>query len=153
MTSALKPGDLLAAYGLLRPRADGLDRLKLRRAVRALGPCLIPGRLIDLGDYPGLLPGKGEVAGDLVRILDHRAGAPLDAFEDFDPRRPERSAYVRVRIMLIRPAVHAWVYVWNGREDAGAPVAKGDWLRRQSRRAPCLTPRRSLPDIRRRRSS
>jgi gamma-glutamylcyclotransferase (GGCT)/AIG2-like uncharacterized protein YtfP len=129
MTPRLRTGDLLATYGLLRPRSDGLDRLGVRRDVGVIGPCVIPGRLIDLGDYPGLLLGEGEVAGDLVRILKRRAGPKLDSFEDFRDGDPT-SAYLRVRVRLIRPAVHAWVYVWNGREDAGPLVASGDWYRR-----------------------
>lgn len=129
MTPPLRGDDLLAAYGLLRPRAHGLDRLGLRSTVRWIGPCVVPGRLIDLGDYPGLLPGGGEVAGDLLRILDARAGPKLDAFEEFRPGDPT-SAYRRVRMRLLRPAVHAWIYVWNGSDDAGPPTAGGDWLRR-----------------------
>jgi gamma-glutamylcyclotransferase (GGCT)/AIG2-like uncharacterized protein YtfP len=129
VTPRLRTGDLLAAYGLLRPRSYGLDRLGVRRDLAVVGPCVIPGRLIDLGDFPGLLPGEGEVRGDLVRILSRRAGPKLDAYEDFRPGDPT-SAYLRVRVRLVRPAVHAWVYVWNGAQDAGPTVAGGDWLRR-----------------------
>jgi gamma-glutamylcyclotransferase (GGCT)/AIG2-like uncharacterized protein YtfP len=131
-TPPLRAGDLLAAYGLLRPGAHGLDRLRLRARVRPLGPCRIPGRLIDLGGHPALVAGPGEVAGDLLALEDAAAGAVLDAFEDFDRADPAGSIYRRARLRLLRPPVHAWVYLWNGAPDAGPPIPGGDWLRRSS---------------------
>ncbi len=131
-TPRLRAGDIIAAYGLLRPGSSGLDRLRARSGVRPLGGCRIPGRLIHLGGHPGLVPGAGEVAGDLLGLLEPRVGALLDDFEDFDPAAPEGSAYRRVRLRLVRPAIHAWVYLWNGPVEAGPPVPGGDWLRRQT---------------------
>lgn len=130
MTPRLRAGDLLAAYGLLRPGSYGLDRLRVRARVREAGACVIPGRIISLGDFPALLPGEGEVRGDLLRLLDRGAGALLDRYENFDPRNPDASEYRRVRIRLVRPAVHAWVYMWNGPTHAGPVVPGGDWLKR-----------------------
>jgi gamma-glutamylcyclotransferase (GGCT)/AIG2-like uncharacterized protein YtfP len=129
-TPPLRAGDRLAAYGLLRPGAHGLDTLGLRGRVRPAGPCRIPGRLIDLGDHPALVPGTGEVAGDLLEIVDAAAGDALDAFEDFDPADPKGSVYRRKRLRLVRPPIHAWVYLWNGPPDAGPPIASGDWFAR-----------------------
>jgi gamma-glutamylcyclotransferase (GGCT)/AIG2-like uncharacterized protein YtfP len=124
----LGAGERLAAYGLLRPGAHGLDALGLRGRVRPLGPCRIPGRLIDLGGHPALIAGPGEVAGDLLELLDREAGDALDDFEDFDRADPERSVYRRERLRLARPPIHAWVYLWNGPPGAGPIIATGDWL-------------------------
>jgi gamma-glutamylcyclotransferase (GGCT)/AIG2-like uncharacterized protein YtfP len=121
---------VIAVYGTLRPAASGLDQLGARGGVRPQGGCVIPGRIINLGDYPGLLLGEGGVAGDLLRLLDGEVGEALDAFEDFDPRSPETSLYRRVRVRLLQPAIEAWVYVWNGALDAGPVITGGDWLRR-----------------------
>jgi gamma-glutamylcyclotransferase (GGCT)/AIG2-like uncharacterized protein YtfP len=130
LTPPLRTGDRLAVYGLLRPACDGLDRLDVRARVRPLRPCRIPGRLIDLGGHPGLLAEPGEVAGDLLAILDPDVGAVLDGFEAFDPADPQGSLYRRERIGLLRPRVQAWVYLWNGPAEAGPLIASGDWLGR-----------------------
>jgi gamma-glutamylcyclotransferase (GGCT)/AIG2-like uncharacterized protein YtfP len=126
----MRRGDLLAAYGLLRPAASGLDRLGVRGRIEPVGACPIPGRLIDLGDYPALIGGEGVVQGDLLRLLDDEVGAIFDDFEDFDPGAPATSVYVRERVRLSAPALEAWVYIWNGSETAGPVVASGDWLTR-----------------------
>ena len=102
----------------------------MRDRVVALGPCRIPGLLLDLGAYPGLVDGAGEVAGDLLRLKDADAGRLLDAFEDFDPSAPATSEYVRRRVRLVAPKVWAWVYAWNGDAEGRATVAGGDWLMR-----------------------
>jgi gamma-glutamylcyclotransferase (GGCT)/AIG2-like uncharacterized protein YtfP len=130
MTPRLRAGDLVAAYGLLRPQFSGLDRLNVRARVRVRGACRIPGRLIDLGSFPGLLESEGEVAGDLLQLLDAGVGDLLDAFEDFDRSDAEASVYRRVRRRLVRPQMEAWVYLWNGPTDAGPVVPGGDWLSR-----------------------
>jgi gamma-glutamylcyclotransferase (GGCT)/AIG2-like uncharacterized protein YtfP len=130
ITPRLRAGDVVAVYGLLRPESSGLDTLAVRARVRVLGPCVIPGRLIDLGRYPGLVAGEGKVAGDRLQLLDARVGEELDRFEDFDPRDDQGSVYRRARIRLVRPLVHAWVYLWNGPADAGPLVPRGDWLAR-----------------------
>jgi gamma-glutamylcyclotransferase (GGCT)/AIG2-like uncharacterized protein YtfP len=130
-TPRLRAGDVVAAYGLLRPESTGLDLLQVRSRVAAMGRCGIPGRLIDLGSYPGLVPGPGEVAGDLLRLLDAGVGDELDRFEDFDARDAAGSAYRRVRVRLIHPPMRAWVYLWSGPTDAGPLVPGGDWLARR----------------------
>lgn len=130
LTPRMRVGERLAVYGLLRPSESGLDRLRVRSKIVDRGGCRIPGTLIDLGGYPGLIAGAGEVRGDLLELRSLRAGDALDAFEDFKPADPEGSAYRRVRIRLVRPPVHAWVYLWNGPNDAGSVIAGGDWLKR-----------------------
>lgn len=120
-------GDFLAAYGELLSRLDAptpqelsgqLDGLLLR------GSCWIPGILYDLGDYPGLVPGDGQVLGELYEIT-----AP-DLFEELDPfergRQPEPE-YVRRRIALIEPEIEAWVYMYDHDPAARPRIASGDW--------------------------
>lgn len=127
-TPPLRRGDVLAAYGLLRPSAGRLAALGLGRALAAMGPCRIPGRLLDMGAYPALIMDEGAVAGELLRVLDPAAGPRLDAFEEFDADDPARSLYRRVRVRLLNPPREAWVYVWN-RPPRGEPrVVSGDWM-------------------------
>lgn len=127
-----RPGDRLAVYGLLRPGASAFDRFGLDRAFRDLGPCAIPGRLHDLGAYPGLVAaartGGERVEGRLFEIVDASVMADLDAFEDYHPGAPERSRYARVRLRLIAPDVTAWVYVWRLATEGSPRIESGDWL-------------------------
>jgi gamma-glutamylcyclotransferase (GGCT)/AIG2-like uncharacterized protein YtfP len=96
-------------------------------ALRALGRCLIAGLLVDLGDYPGLVEGRGEVAGELFEILDPAVLDLIDVYEEHVPADEERSVYLRRAVPLIEPRVDAWVYFYN-RSTARSPlIASGDW--------------------------
>lgn len=129
--SAASRGDLFAFYGLLRTGESGFAQFGLAEAFIPRGPCLIPGRLYDLGAYPGLVGGKGAVIGELFALDDPGVLAALDAFEDYYPEDRARSRYDRLRIALTEPAGEtAWVYVWLGGLTGARLIESGDWLRR-----------------------
>lgn len=130
--------DRIAFYGSLRAGTGVLRRLGVLRLLRPLGPCRLSGRLVDLGRYPGLIPGSGSVAAELFAVRHPRAFAILDRFEDCDPAKPRRSLYRRV---LIRTEPDdgrtVWVYRYN-RPTGGWPVVPdGDWLAHLERRRAC----------------
>lgn len=126
--STVRPGDSFAVYGLLRKGASGFAQFGLEQAFRPLGPCRIPGIIHDLGGYPGLVAGEGEVVGELFEVVDATVIAQLDAFEEYDPAAEHASRYLRWRLRLLAPEADAWVYVWN-RPVTGFPrVGNGDWL-------------------------
>ena len=113
-------GSLLRSFGVQR-------RLGISSRLRLIGPCLLSGRLFDLGPYPACLPGGGRVRGELYELLDAELIALLDRFEGFDPSRPRHSLYLRRRLRLIEPAGLAWAYVYN-RSVEGLPlVGSGCW--------------------------
>jgi len=95
-----------------------------------VGPCLIPGKLYDLGDYPGLIASEGRVIGELFRVIDISVMPQLDRFEDYDPADELRSRYLRREVALIEPEIIAWVYLWNQSVENCKPIASGDWLAR-----------------------
>ena len=130
MSDTVRVGDALAVYGLLRAGQSGFARFGLAEAFRPLGSCLIPGELWDLGRFPGLTPGRGEVVGELFEVVDASVMPALDAFEDYWPDDPDRSRYDRVKIRLLQPDRAAWVYVWRLGLDEAAPIVSGDWFRR-----------------------
>lgn len=113
MSDDVKPGDAIAVYGLLRKGAAAFARFGLDRAFTPLGPCRLRGRLYDLGDYPGLVEGGGEVVGELYEVRDVSVMPALDAFEDYHPGDRARSRYARVRVRLIAPERQAWTYLWR----------------------------------------
>jgi gamma-glutamylcyclotransferase (GGCT)/AIG2-like uncharacterized protein YtfP len=120
---------LVAVYGTLR-RGLGLPDLPatVSSIIRDVGPCLIEGELYNLGEYPGLRLGRGEVVGELFEVADgHGAFALLDEYEGFDPADPDGSLYLRRRVRLLHPAVNAWVYVYNSEPPPEARIASGDW--------------------------
>ena len=127
MIPPIRANDLLAVYGLLRPGGGGLERLGLTSDVVAVSPCRIPGLLYDLGGYPGLVDGTEEVNGDLMRVMNDYVGARLDAFEDFNPLRPNASLYIRKHVELIKPRQRAWVYVFNRGVQDMSRIEHGDW--------------------------
>ena len=95
----------------------------------------IPGRLVDLGCYPGLLPNDetvnlGWVDGDFVRITDPiNALKKLDQIEGFEGYGPE-SLYVRrlTRVDVGGRLRWAWTYEYNLFVDStAAHIESGSW--------------------------
>jgi len=67
---------LLFVYGTLRPFVDIAMAKWLRSNARHLGSATTPGRLYDLGAYPGMRVARGRrerVVGDVYRIANARA--------------------------------------------------------------------------------
>ena len=142
--SAIDPNRLIGLYGTLRD-PNVRHSLGLAGRLRRLGRFRLAGILYDLGPYPALGPGKGLVHGELYEIVDSGAIAVMDAFEEFDPKRPKVSPYLRERWRLLSPDVECWVYRYN-RPTRGVPrVFGGDWLARRKLRTP-WTPERPFGD-------
>jgi gamma-glutamylcyclotransferase (GGCT)/AIG2-like uncharacterized protein YtfP len=141
---------LLVAYGTLMTGQPNRVPAATRRSLRSRGPCEIRGRLYLVEDgpfgYPGLIrpagagrkeaPDAGWVAGELFEIgADDRAAAAvlrgLDAYEEFDPRDPGGSAYLRrfvpVSVGGVPAGAHAWLYLYNGDVARLRPIEGGDW--------------------------
>ncbi len=129
---------LVAFYGTLM-RAFGVQRrLGLASELRFVSACRIPGRLYDLGDYPGLVAADGVVLGEVFELLGPRTLTQLDDFEDYDPARPDDSEYLRRAVRLIEPALDAWVYVYNRPFTGRRPIASGEWSYTEQRAAAIL---------------
>jgi gamma-glutamylcyclotransferase (GGCT)/AIG2-like uncharacterized protein YtfP len=118
----------LFVYGHLRPGQAGHEQLGLARCTQSLGEARIHGRLYDLGDYPGLIPGGEDIVqGDLVGFEDPTLWARLDDYEDCDPGQPDLSEYRRVETDLHDGRGRAWVYVYNRSVEGLIPIASGVW--------------------------
>jgi gamma-glutamylcyclotransferase (GGCT)/AIG2-like uncharacterized protein YtfP len=123
--------EYLFVYGTLlgeTPDPD-VNRL-LRRHCRDAGAASVAGRLYRLGWYPGLVIDantRERVAGRLLRVLaPARCWPALDAYEGFDPGAPDRSEFVRRKLMVGPaaggPDIDAWTYVYNGSLSRGEPI-------------------------------
>lgn len=139
MTSTDENRPWLFVYGSLRRGQSGAfaapERARLYKRARWVGTARMAGRLLDLGDYPGLIEGPGtdgQVTGDLL-CLHRPVGAVFHWLDPFEGIRPglATSQYRRVRRTVLREAgepVDAWVYVLRQMPRAPRVVAGGDWL-------------------------
>ena len=125
--SEVRRGELLAVYGEFLSRPDVEQAAGLKRGLRLRGRCWIPGDLYDLGAYAALVPGEGQVLGELYEITDPDVFSELDWFQTYDRGRESEPEYVRLRVALVEPKVTAWVYLYD-RDPRGHPrVESGDW--------------------------
>jgi len=116
-------------YGTLRPAvATGEPRL-LIEGLRQAGPATIRGRLVDLGEYPGLLQGDGVVHGDLLEIETAAQLAAIDAYEGCGPPCP---LYRRAVVIAERPdrsCTPVWAYWYCQSVTAAPPISEGDYAK------------------------
>jgi gamma-glutamylcyclotransferase (GGCT)/AIG2-like uncharacterized protein YtfP len=126
----------LFVYGTLLPDLPP-DSLRERIvSLRALGTASVPGRLYDLGPFPAAVlgdEGEAQVWGQVFELpSDPALLAALDAYEGFDPCRPETSLFLRVlrSVTLAGGAVvSCWVYVYNGTPGDAPLIDGGDYRR------------------------
>ena len=111
--------ELLFVYGTLHPDRAPSEIADAALAFKPSGPGRIRGTLYQLDGYPGVMVSgetRSEVDGFLFEVPSELFGR-LDAYEGFDPRRPETSLFLRQCVAVTRPdgsSVMAWVYLYNG---------------------------------------
>ena len=126
-TSVGDPGvNYIAVYGSLMADLRPDDAPAVEAGMTKVGDCVIRGELYDLGDYPGLLPGKGTIHAELYAINSLDVLRPMDEFERYYAEDIPNSLFVRRLVRLVSPDVDAWVYFFN-REPHGQLVPEGDW--------------------------
>lgn len=134
--------DVLFVYGSLLP---GLPLHPLLASAVPLGPGQIPGRLYDLGDYPGAVTTPhGRVHGEAYRLRDPGLLRRLDDEEGYDPADEAGSLYVRRRVPVTLAdgrVIAAWAYLYAGPLAQAVPIPSGDWRRH-------LADRRTFPNPR-----
>ena len=130
---------LLFVYGTLRPFVEIEMARWLRGAARYVGSATAPGRLYDLGAYPGMCAARTRaerVAGDVYRVTNPRVFRVLDRYEAGGRGKPR---FVRDRIEVrLDGGGHesAWVYRYCYSVVAAARITSGDYRLRRRIRAP-----------------
>ena len=119
---------LLFIYGTLMP---GLRLEAQMQGARFIGAAQVPGRLVDVGRYPGLLSGAGLVTGEVYQIDDAHL-ARLDTVEDMVPGDRAASQYWREEVTVLSGALQGQrvqTYVYNRPVDGCTPIPHGDYRR------------------------
>jgi gamma-glutamylcyclotransferase (GGCT)/AIG2-like uncharacterized protein YtfP len=123
----------LFVYGTLRRGAAPPALRELVEGWRWLGDAWVSGRLYDLGAFPGAVldaAGAERVFGELAELPDEPGRwLRLDAYEGFDPERPEASLFRRVRCRAWRrdEVCEAWIYVCGRAPGPGRRIPGGRW--------------------------
>lgn len=116
-------------YGTLRPAVAAGEPRFLIEGLKHDGPATVRGRLVDLGDYPGLVEGSGLVHGDLLVVEDSEKLAALDAYEECGP---PSFLYRRELVTAERPDgshLGVWVYRYRRDVDPAADIPGGDYVK------------------------
>lgn len=98
---------------------------------RFLGAAQVPGRLVDVGRYPGLLHGEGVVTGEVYEVDDAHL-ARLDVVEGQVPGNRAASQYWREEVTVASGPLQGQrvqTYVYNRPVDGCTSIAHGDYRR------------------------
>ncbi|WP_300709343.1 gamma-glutamylcyclotransferase family protein [Limnohabitans sp.] len=118
----------LFIYGTLMP---GLRLEAEMHGARFTGAAQVPGRLVDLGRYPGLLLGDGVVSGEVYEVDDAHL-ARLDVVEDMVPGDRAASQYWREEVTVLSGPLQGQpvqTYVYNRPTNGCTPISHGDYRR------------------------
>ncbi len=117
---------LLFIYGTLMP---GLRLEAQMQGARLVGAAQVPGRLVDVGRYPGFLVGDGLVTGEVYEV-DTAHLDRLDGVEDMVPGNRAASQYWREEVTVASGPLQGQrvqTYVYNRSVDDCTPIAHGDY--------------------------
>lgn len=114
-----------------------MQRARLLREAKLLGPAKVCGQLYDLGDFPGVVLEDGTssvVHGELVRLDDARTAlAWLDEYEEISPGGDPLDLYRRVKTVATLAGgelVSCWVYELQGSANGLKLLPEGIWQAR-----------------------
>jgi gamma-glutamylcyclotransferase (GGCT)/AIG2-like uncharacterized protein YtfP len=124
-------------YGTLM-QGESRSGLILAASPLRVVPARTPGRLVDLGDYPGLIPARRGGQWVFGEFAEFPAGesllAQLDFVEEYSPGEEARSLYLRRSVPVVlddETESWAWAYVYNRPYDPRSIIKSGDWRHRR----------------------
>lgn len=124
----------LFAYGTLM-RNEILWPMLAKRNPGEVIPASCPGRLMDLGEFPGLVNGRQgeEIRGELIPFPSAEAWVnEIDSVEEFLGYGESGSNYRRIirRASTQNDVFHAWTYLYLGPTTKLHAIRSGDWRKR-----------------------
>ena len=127
-----QPMHRLFIYGTLMP---GLRLEAEMHGARFVGPAQVPGRLVDVGRFPGLLldlsTGDGQVTGEIYEVDDAHL-ARLDVVEGMVRGDRSASQYWRETVTVLSGPLQGQqvqTYVYNRPVDDCTAIPHGDYRR------------------------
>ena len=119
---------LLFIYGTLMP---GLRLEAQMQGARFLGAAQVSGHLVDVGRFPGLRLGDGQVTGEVYEV-DAAHLSRLDVVEGMVPGDFNASQYWREEVTVLSGPLQGQrvqTYVYNRPVDGCTPIPHGDYRR------------------------
>jgi gamma-glutamylcyclotransferase (GGCT)/AIG2-like uncharacterized protein YtfP len=102
--------------------------------LRRVGPARVPGRLYDLGEYPGAVidqSAKSFIKGELFELPDDDSLLKaLDDYEEFDRSDRKNSLFIRARVnagLIDGRRLSSWMYVYNQDPGGARLIVSGDY--------------------------
>lgn len=123
----------LFTYGTLMNLFDSAIARFLQKNSTFRGAASVPGRLYDLGQYPGLWfdnQSETRVRGQVFELIAPELALPvLDHYEMVDPLHPESGEYRREQIWVkgSENEYYCWAYLLNGPLDGFREITSGDY--------------------------
>lgn len=124
----------LFTYGTLSSGQAPSSVKQLMLSLKRYGTGYIRGRLYNLGDFPGAIlseSSRNKVFGDVFELpADKSVLKRIDEYEEFSPRRPTNSLFVRRRVPVkldTGEQIECWTYVYNGKVPRKGRIVSGDY--------------------------
>ena len=115
-------------------RGERLGHLIQAAGPQTVLPARTPGRLVNLGDYPGLIPARRSgqwVFGECAEFESLDSLLPqLDFIEEYRPDAESKSLYLRRSVPVVLDDGReswAWAYLYNRPYDPQRIIRGGDW--------------------------
>ena len=126
--------EYLFTYGTLQPGHAPDEIAPAIEKLHPIGPGYFHGLLYDLGGHPGAIldpSANRKIYGTIYRLPDDaQLLSQLDAYEEFDPREPLQSLYLRTLItatLASGRSLPCWIYLYNRQPDPTRILAGGRW--------------------------
>jgi acetylornithine aminotransferase/acetylornithine/N-succinyldiaminopimelate aminotransferase len=140
----------LFVYGTLRHEISPAELKELLGVVRSVSKGSVPGKLYDLGDYPGAIldpNSESRIIGEVLKLPDDdRFLADLDTYEGFDQEDRDSSLFNRLKREVELDdgrKLECWLYIYNGQTSLATIISHGDYLMTMEARAKVKEPTES----------
>jgi gamma-glutamylcyclotransferase (GGCT)/AIG2-like uncharacterized protein YtfP len=126
----------LFVYGTLLPGLAPPIIADVVNTLRIIGDATVPGRLYDLGDYPGCVIADGcdsLIHGKLLEIPNAVVLDRLDWYECYAAHDEAGSLFVRTICEATNAGgekIFAWIYVYNRDLAAARRIVSGNWSKK-----------------------
>lgn len=121
----------LFVYGTLRNTYDNPMAQLLRQNARLIGHGYVPGRLFDLGWYPGATyepDSPYRVWGDVFELTDEMIMKQLDDYEGIENHPDDEYARRNVPVQIDRQQLRCQMYVFLKSDGQQRLIESGNYL-------------------------